>query len=298
VAERKIPWAAVFGNHDDEDGDTRRDQLRYMQGLPYSLVQAGPSDIHGVGNYVLKVKSADASKTHILTLYFLDSGSYSSGVLDWFGLFHGSEYDWIHEDQIDWFLQESALIDAIERPFVPDGTKDLNTIWRRQGVEQVTPNTRRLAKPNALMFFHIPLQESYSKADIDPATGKPLDVGISDLESKGSAKGNDGFFEKGLMTALESNHLARGVYREVKVLANGHSHLTENCRRVKGIWMCFGGGGSYSGYGKVGFDRRFRIFDVSDYGETIRTYKRTEHDEIIDKMNLAGDGAPGPWEGV
>ena len=54
---------------------------------------------------------------------------------------------------------------------------------------------------------------------------------------------------------------------------------------------------SYSGYGKIGFDRRFRIFDISDYGETIRTYKRTEHDEIIDRMNLVGDGAPAPWEG-
>jgi len=64
------------------------------------------------------------------------------------------------------------------------------------------------------------------------------------------------------MSALESNHRARGLYREVKVVANGHSHrmsflhttacvasthicitVTENCRRVKGIWMCFGGGG-------------------------------------------------------
>ena len=82
--------------------------------------------------------------------------------------------------------------------------------------------------------------------------------------------------------------------------------------------MCFGGGGyvfrlmaqnlssldksifirSYSGYGRVGFDRRFRIFDISDYGETIRTYKRTEHDEIIDQMSLVGDGSPEPWEGV
>ena len=60
VTQRKIPWATVFGNHDEEDGDAKRDQVRYMQGLPYSLVQAGPTDIHGVGNYILKVKSADA----------------------------------------------------------------------------------------------------------------------------------------------------------------------------------------------------------------------------------------------
>ena len=49
-------------------------------------------------------------------------------------------------------------------------------------------------------------------------------MGTSDLEAKGSAKGNDGFFEKGLMSAPESNHRARGAYREVKVFANGHSH--------------------------------------------------------------------------
>jgi hypothetical protein len=27
------------------------------------------------------------------------------------------------------------------------------------------------------------------------------------------------------------------------------SSVTDKCRRVSGIWMCFGGGGSYSGYG-------------------------------------------------
>ena len=60
VTDRRIPWAAIFGNHDDEDNDSRQDQIKYMQALPYSLVQAGPKDIHGVGNYVLKVYSADA----------------------------------------------------------------------------------------------------------------------------------------------------------------------------------------------------------------------------------------------
>ena len=45
---------------DDKDGDLRKDQVRYMQALPYSPVQAGPSDIDGEGNYVLKVKSAEA----------------------------------------------------------------------------------------------------------------------------------------------------------------------------------------------------------------------------------------------
>lgn len=37
----------------------------------------------------------DRSKTHLLTLYFLDSGSYSKGRYDWFGFFVPTAYDWI-----------------------------------------------------------------------------------------------------------------------------------------------------------------------------------------------------------
>ncbi|KAI0072805.1 Metallo-dependent phosphatase [Panus rudis PR-1116 ss-1] len=297
VTDRGIPWAAVFGNHDDEDGESREAQIKWMQGLPYSLVESGPKDIHGVGNYLLKVYSADPSKTQLLTLYFLDSGSYSRGWYDPFGLVHGTEYDWIHQDQIDWFLEESSRISSIERPFTPDGAKDMGGLWSRQSSDQYLPSTRRLAKPNALMFFHIPLEEAYSKADTDPSTGKPLDVGQSGVEPHGNAKKQDGFFHKGILQALETDHRAGGNTKEVKVIANGHCHITENCRRIKGVWMCFGGGGSYSGYGKIGFDRRFRLYDISDYGETIRTYKRTEHDEIVDDMILVGNGAPQPYQG-
>jgi metallophosphoesterase superfamily enzyme len=60
VTDRGIPWAAVFGNHDDESGVSKEDQMKLMRALPYSLVEPGPSDVHGVGNYVLKVRSADA----------------------------------------------------------------------------------------------------------------------------------------------------------------------------------------------------------------------------------------------
>ncbi|KAG5647444.1 hypothetical protein DXG03_009374 [Asterophora parasitica] len=296
VTEQGIPWAAVFGNHDEEDGLKKEEQLLLMKGLPYSLVERGPKDVHGVGNYVLKVKSADPSKTHLLTLYFLDSGSYSKGYMSLFGLVP-TAYDWIRESQINWFLQQSGSIKQIERPFTPDSRKDLGHIWKERQ-EQVTPNTRHLAKPNALMFFHIPLKvshfrpEAYATADTDPRTRKPLDVGTHGLEGPGNAKGSAGFFEKAVLQAQENDHVGKGNVLEVKAIGNGHCHVTENCRRVKGVWHCFGGGGSYSGYGKVGFDRRFRIYDISDYGETIRTYKRTEKDEVVDDMILVGKGAP------
>ncbi|KAI0291650.1 Metallo-dependent phosphatase [Multifurca ochricompacta] len=255
VISRRIPWAAVFGNHDGEDArefGTRRDQVKLMQGLPYGLVQPGPEDIHGVGNYVLKVWSADASKTHLLTLYFLDSGAYTSGIFDMFGFLRPTEYDFIRQIRLTGSYKTS--INPISRPFTPDGAKDFGSMWEERQ-QQHPPTPRKLAKPNALM-------------------------------APGSAKKNGGFFQDGLLHALETPHRGAGGIPEVKVVGNGHCHVTDNCRRVKGVWLCFGGGG---------FDRRFRIYDISDFGETIRTYKRLANEEIIDEMVLVGHGGFDPY---
>ena len=48
--------------------------------------------------------------THLLTMYFLDSGSYASGAWDWLGFFHPTSYDYLRQDQIDWFLQEWCML--------------------------------------------------------------------------------------------------------------------------------------------------------------------------------------------
>lgn len=62
------------------------------------------------------------------------------------------------------------------------------------------------------------------------------------------------------------------------------------------LYRCFSLGSSDSdqvsstGYGKIGFDRRFRVYQIEDFGETIRTYKRTESGEIVDSQVLAGKG--------
>lgn len=68
--ERKTPWAAVFGNHDSELGLSRAGQMELMKGLPYNLVSRGPQDIHGVGNYLQKVYSADAYVFDLFNAHF------------------------------------------------------------------------------------------------------------------------------------------------------------------------------------------------------------------------------------
>ncbi|BEI89611.1 uncharacterized protein CcaverHIS019_0209730 [Cutaneotrichosporon cavernicola] len=291
VIARKIQWAAVFGNHDSEIADDREMQMRALASMPYSLARLGPAEVAGVGNYDVRILSPDASRTHIFTLYFLDSGAYKKSMLP----FVQPGYDYIRESQTEWFRKTSATVDPIERPFRPDGADDLGKIWKRRlGRRQSTPT---FAKPNAMMWFHIPLVEAYDPADpTDDAAfaDSKLNLGTSDAPDDKSVSRltNGGFFSNGIEKMLESDGERR---TEVKVLSHGHVHNTDRCRRVRGVWMCFNGGSSYGGYGKVGFDRRVRLYDVTDWGETISTYKRLTSGEIIDRQVLVGAGAPAGW---
>lgn len=97
LIKRKIPYAAIFGNHDDEGSLSRAEQMAILESLPYSLSRAGPDDIDGVGNYYIEVLARGKSDHSALTLYLLDSHSYSPNERMYRG------YDWIKPSQIEWF---------------------------------------------------------------------------------------------------------------------------------------------------------------------------------------------------
>lgn len=102
VVERGIPFAAVFGNHDDEGGVSKETQLAIYQRYPGCLMTAG-EDITGCGNYNLLVWSADGSRP-VCNLWFLDSGTYGEkGV---------SKYARVEQDQIDWYETTAHELEA------------------------------------------------------------------------------------------------------------------------------------------------------------------------------------------
>ncbi|KAF2021842.1 Metallo-dependent phosphatase [Aaosphaeria arxii CBS 175.79] len=96
LAEHKIPYTAIFGNHDDEGSLSRNAQMSLYQSLPYCLAEAGPNELAGVGNYYIEI-SAHNSRHSALTLYFLDTHAYSPDENKYRG------YDWLKPDQIEWF---------------------------------------------------------------------------------------------------------------------------------------------------------------------------------------------------
>lgn len=94
------------------------------------------------------------------------------------------------------------------------------------------------------MWFHIPLQEAYNEPDDSTGGAGPefkdgrLQLGSFD-DGKGSSKHNSGFFYNGIKEAFEAD-VAGDAFTtpisEVKVLGHGHTHNTDMCRRVDGIW--------------------------------------------------------------
>lgn len=123
VIDRKIPWAYVFGNHDDEFDMSRQELMNYVVQKPYCLAQAGDKAIDGVGNYILEVKGK-SGKENKAVLYFFDSGAYTPIK----GL---GTYDWLRSNQVEWYRNESAA-------------------YKRDNGGKPYP---------ALAFFHIPLPE-------------------------------------------------------------------------------------------------------------------------------------------
>ena len=93
----KIPYAGIFGNHDDEGDLDRAGSMAVMQGLPFSLSEAGPADVAGIGNYIVEILGRGSTSHSALTLYLLDTHSYSPDERQFRG------YDWLKADQLAWF---------------------------------------------------------------------------------------------------------------------------------------------------------------------------------------------------
>jgi hypothetical protein len=133
IVSRGLPWAAVFGNHDDEGRATRESLLAIQRSLPGCRTRRGPRSLPGIGNYVLPVAGSreDASAAH---LYFLDSHAYAPDG--------AGTYAWIAHEQVAWYRRAAA----------------------RRSAGRAEPLS-------ALAFLHIPLPEYATAWEQGPRRG-------------------------------------------------------------------------------------------------------------------------------
>ncbi|KAF3001039.1 hypothetical protein E8E14_006705 [Neopestalotiopsis sp. 37M] len=253
LIKHKIPYVSIFGNHDDEKTMSRASQMAIIEQLPYSLSRAGPDDIDGVGNYYIEVLARGTSTHSALTIYLLDSHSYSPDERQWQG------YDWVKENQIEWFRQTSAGL--------------------KKNHKQYTHIHMDIA------FIHIPLPEYretesfFNGAWREGVTAPMYNSGF-----------RDALVEQGVvMVSCGHDHA-----NEYCMLSTDEVEEEQKPR----LWMCYGGGTGFGGYGGYGdYIRRVRFFDLDMNVGRITTYKRLEYNQTdlrIDEQVIVENGHPLP----
>lgn len=100
VDDADIPFTLVFGNHDAEHV-SRESHFKAWRSYENCLVYDSDPDIYGMGNHNLTIKAYDSSKV-VYNLWFFDS--HVQG-------FNGG-YDYIHQDQLDWYINASNELKA------------------------------------------------------------------------------------------------------------------------------------------------------------------------------------------
>ena len=107
IEEKQIPWCHVYGNHDHESALSEERQQVVYESFEYCISKTDADELTGVGNYVHGVYNKDGSLASVV--YLLDSGTYAPG----------GGYDYIRQDQIDWYKSASLLLEKYNGGLVP-----------------------------------------------------------------------------------------------------------------------------------------------------------------------------------
>ncbi len=238
MERRGIPWAHVFGNHDQTPEVPKAVQEEVYESYPWCVSGAGPKELPGCGNYFLPI--LDDRDEPVFGVWGLDSQqdfrtqtvplSYP-GDLYWDVLMPGpvmagSDYDLIRFEQVMWYWNTSVALEKHCGRRIP-----------------------------SLMMFHIPLIEFRAML---------LNAHRTGLRGEYNERLSTSEIDSGLFAAV----FQRG---DVRAIFCGHDHINTFDGIYCGIRMGYDGSIGYEGYGTRDNDpggdrerlRGGRIFDLS-----------------------------------
>ena len=304
MTSRHIPWAFVLGNHDVESDFSGKDMIAYMQTMPYSLVQAGPTELGSDGNYWLPITAANKSAP-AQALYFLNSHSHHTRYIDYTAAIDKQltgtriqpNYEYLFSNygaqtteiataikNLDSKQQVTALGSGytiklhngrsiqITRAHFSLLESDYDWLYPEQ-VDWYRQQSTMLAKQNngsplaALMFMHIPLQEYHQVWD------NGLVVGTK-LEHEETQTQNTGMF-----AALQEKHDVMGVFC-------GHDHVIDYIGSLHNIALAYGRKSGLGGYGPSPMERGGRVIVLHNNERTFDTWIRTDSGAIDNKISV------------
>ncbi len=228
MERRGIPWAHVFGNHDDNYGVPNAVQQPIYESYPHCVSKAGPEDIDGVGNYFLPIYNADKNDV-LFGVWGLDSNHSMPEFYADFGLpedtryfqacqASSGDYDGPRTSQVLWYYMASRELESALGHKVP-----------------------------SLMYMHIPTPEHAL------VTVHKNKVGFKgyQLEDVASHTLNSGLF---------SACVQRG---DVKAIFCGHEHENQFSATYMGITLGYDGFLSYHACHNEDI-RGCRLFDLNE----------------------------------
>ena len=215
VIERGIPFALVFGNHDEECGISKEEQLRMYQSYPGCLAVDG-EDLPGCGNYYLVVENPVQPESPVV-LWFMDSGSYAEEGK--------GTYGYVTEEQNEWML--SAYEKLCEKY-----TSPVSYVFQHIPVPQVYN-----------MIKEVPFGTSGAVTCYGPNFGKWYV-----LDDEYIWAGHMG--EAPCSSEYDSGEFDAWKKMNVKAAFFGHDHLNDYCGTYDGIDMISTSGVGFYLYGR------------------------------------------------
>ncbi len=219
-----VYWTLGFGNHDTEAysyyGRDDISEFYSNEDMKYCLFQAGPEEVDGYGNQVINVKNSEGIITQ--SLFVFDSHSYVDG--DFLGILW--KYDNIHENQVQWYKDTLATLNAQNNTLLKEAGKEENSHIK------------------SAAFFHIPLTEQRD------AWYEYRDAGYQDTENVKLHYGVAGEGGDVVFCGIHEDNLFETMVEldSTKAIFCGHDHDNNFSVDYKGIRFTYGMSVDYLAY--------------------------------------------------
>ena len=236
INDRNIPFAVVFGNHDQESGVSKEKQMKMYMSYKNCLAIDEGDSLSNCGTYNLLIKDS-TGKNDIFNIWMIDSGTSSKE----------GGYQSVNADQIAWYEKTSNELKS------ENGGKPLPS----------------------LLFQHIPVPEIYDLLSVVPAGTKDAIEGYRTLAQNYYLL-NTSIAQGKLLEAPCSPDKNAGEFmswvKQGDILGAyfGHDHVNELKGSFDGIDLGYTPGAGFNQYGN-GVYRGVRTFELDE--TDIKNYK-------------------------
>ena len=239
--DNNVPVAVVFGNHDAEENVTKEEQMAIYQKYANCVAIDEGDALYGCGTYNLPIYSSKDSSKIAYNLWMFDSNMYDE---------ENGGYDYVHKDQIDWYVNKSNELKA-------------------QNGGEVVPS---------MMFQHIIVNEIYDALLEVPAgtNGAVERNGKYYVLNPENTKSGIALNESPCPSTINGGQFEAVVNQgDVVAMCFGHDHVNSFVVEHKGVDLINTPGVGFNSYGDE--NRGVRIIDIkentTDYETRVVTYK-------------------------